>query len=125
MAQVLTNAGKAINAGRMIGSTPSQAEPKRVGWGTGAGVAAAADAALFTEAAEARVSGTSSLQTTAVANDTYQLVATIVAAAGRAITNAGNFDASAAGNLHMHADFAVVNLNAGDSITFTFKEQKQ
>lgn len=125
MATVLTDKGKAIDAARMIGTTPSQAEPKWVGWGTGAGVAAAADAALFTEAAEARVAGTSSLVTTAVNNDTYQLVATLVAAAARAITNAGNFDAAAAGNIHVHGDFAVINLGAGESITFTIKVQHQ
>jgi hypothetical protein len=38
-----------------------------------------------------------------------------------AITNAGVFDASTSGNLFLKADFSTVNLNNGDSITFTWK----
>jgi len=121
MANVLTNAGKAIISGRMFGSTPTQTEPRHVAWGTGAGTAAAADTTLFTEAAEARTAGTSSQVTTTVTNDTHQVVGTITAAAGKTITNAGVFDASTSGNLYVKGDFTGLALLTGDSIQFTFK----
>lgn len=122
MATVFSNAGKAIVANRILGAGT---EPKNVAWGTGAGTAAAADTTLFTESAdEARVAGTSSRVTTAVANDTYQVVGTLTcASAGKTITNAGLFDAASAGNIAMKGDFAGVALNVGDTIQFTFKLQ--
>lgn len=118
LATVFTNAGKAITTNRLKGSGT---EPVYVAWGTGAGTAAAADTTLFTESAEARVAGTSTQQTTTVTSDTYQVVGTITASAGRTITNAGLFDASSAGNLYMKGDFTGIALNSGDSIQFTMK----
>lgn len=78
--------GREIVSGRLIGTNPSQAEPKNLGWGTGAGTAAASDVAPFTEAAEARVVGTSSQVTTTSTNDTYQVVGTLTSASGQTIT---------------------------------------
>jgi hypothetical protein len=118
MANVLTNAGKAIITNRLKGSGT---EPNFVTWGTGAGTAAATDTTLFTESAEARVAGTSTQATTTTTNDSYQVVGTITASATRAITNAGLFDTSSAGNLFVKGDFATINLVSGDSIQFTIK----
>ncbi len=118
MATVLANAGKAIITNRVKGAGT---EPNYVAWGTGAGTAAIADTTLFTESAEARVAGTSTQQTTTVTNDTYQVVGVMTASATRAITNAGLFDASTAGNLFVKGDFATINLSNGDSIQFTIK----
>lgn len=119
MATVFTNAGKALTTNRLKGSGT---EPNYVAWGTGAGTAAAADTTLFTEASEARVAGTSTQQTTAVTNDTYQVVGTLTCAgAGKTITNAGLFDASSAGNMAMKGDFTGIALNVGDAIQFTMK----
>lgn len=123
MANVVTTVGKGIITGRMLGPTPSQAEPKFAAWGTGAGTAAAADTTLFTESAEARTTGTGSQVTTTTTNDTHQVTGTIVATAGRTITNAGVFDASTTGNLYVKSDFAGVALLTGESIAFTFKNQ--
>jgi hypothetical protein len=123
MATVVTNVGKGIIAQRMFGATPSQAEPKFVGWGTGAGTAAVGDTTLFTESAEARTSGTGSAVTTTNTNDTHQVTGTITASAGRTITNAGVLDASTVGNLYVKGDFTGVVLATGDSIAFTFKVQ--
>ena len=120
MATVLTNRGKEIIVDRIMGSGT---EPKFVAWGTGAGTAAATDTTLFTESAEARVTGTSSKVTTTTTNDTYQVVGTMTASAGRTITNAGLFDASTVGNLFIKTDFTGVVLATNDSITFTFKCQ--
>ena len=120
MATVLTDAGKAIITNRIKGSGT---EPNYVAWGTGAGTAGVTDTTLFTESAEARTSGTSSRVTTTVANDTYRVVGTIVATAGRTITNAGLLDASTSGNLFMKGDFTGVVLASGESIQFTMDVQ--
>lgn len=120
MATVLANRGKEIIVDRILGNGT---EPKYVAWGTGAGTAAATDTTLFTEASESRVSGTSSKVTTTTTNDTYQVVGTMTASAGKTITNAGLFDAATVGNLFIKTDFTGVVLATSDSITFTFKVQ--
>lgn len=126
--QVVTNSGKAIAAKRHAGTTPAQAEPLYVAIGTGATAAArtaaAADTALSTQV-ETRTAGTSSEVTTTVTNDTYQVVGAITATASRAVDEAGTFDASSAGNMDLSATFAVINLNAGDTLQVTFKKQFQ
>ena len=116
MATVVTNAGLDILTNRIKGSGT---EPNYVAWGTGAGTAAVGDTTLFTESAESRTSGTSSRQTTNTTNDTYRVIGTITASAGRAITNAGLFDAASTGNLFVKGDFSTVNLLTGESIQFT------
>lgn len=120
MATVFTNAGKAITTSRIKGAGT---EPNYIAWGTGAGTAAAADTSLFVEASESRVAGTSTQQTTAQTNDTYQAVGTLTANGTKTITNVGLFDAATAGNLFMKADFTGIALNAGESIQFTMKVQ--
>lgn len=120
MATVITNAGKDIVTNRIKGSGT---EPNYVAWGTAAGTAAATDTTLFTEAAETRVSGTSSRVTTTTTNDTYQVVGTLTSLSGQTITNAGLFDASVSGNLFLKGDFTGVALLTGESIQFTFKAQ--
>ena len=89
---VVTRQGDTIIASRMIGTSPAQAEPKNLGWGTG-GVgtgspytAAKTDVAPFKESAESRVAGTSSQVTTTWTNDTYQVVGTITSAGTQTIT---------------------------------------
>jgi len=118
MATVITNKGKEIVVDRILGNGT---EPKYVAWGTGAGTAAAADTALFTESSESRTSGTSSKVTVTTTNDTYQVTGTITATGSRTITNAGLLDASSSGNLFIHTDFTGVVLATNDSMTFTFK----
>lgn len=126
VATVITNVGKGIIAKRMLGGTPAQIEPNFIGMGVGATGAArtavVGDTALST-AVESRVSGTSSTVTTTQTNDTYQSVATITATAGRAVDEAGMFDASSAGNMFFSATMNVITLVSGDSIQFTMKTQ--
>lgn len=87
-----------------------------IGWGTGAGTAAKADSALFTEASESRVSGT---RTQPLA-DKIRWVGTLTCAgAGKTITNAGNFTAATVGTLIVHGDFTGIVLAVGDKIEFT------
>jgi hypothetical protein len=126
-ATVITNVGAAIQAKRMVGATPAQAEPKYCAMGTGATAAtrtaAVGDTALSTEV-ETRTTGSASTVTTTQTNDTYQCVGTVAATATRAVDEAGLFDQSASGgNLMISATFAVQNLLNGDSIQFTYKNK--
>lgn len=96
---VVTTKGLEVITGRYIGASPTQAEPKIMGWGTGgvAGgpfTAANTDVAAFTEAAEVRVTGTSSQVTTTTTNDTYQVVATITSLSNQTIAEVFLSDAS-------------------------------
>ena len=130
MATLLVNAGRAINAGRMLGATPTQLEPKNVAIGSGAGTTAVGDTTLFTEytsgtwAGYARGTAAGTQTTTSVTNDTAQWQDTFTAGAAQTVTNAGNFDATTVGNLHIKGDFTGVVLANGDSIQITIKDQK-
>lgn len=116
MATVLTNVGEQWAADRMSGA--SALDGHFIGWGTGAGTAAKGDTTLFTEASEARVAGTVSTSGSGSAAK-YQVVGTLTADGAKTITNAGNLDASSAGNLIVHGDFAGIALALNDSIQFT------
>lgn len=129
MANILTNAGRAILSARLIGSGT---EPRQMGFGSGAGTAAAADTTLFAEKAAdgttttgTRVAGTSSQVTTTVTNDTYQVLGTLTATAAWSVTNAGLFDNATigSGSLFIKSDFAASGLNSGDQLQLTFKTQ--
>jgi hypothetical protein len=89
------------------------------GWGIGSGVAAS-DNDLGAAAPEARASAAVAQGMTIVADDTLILAATITATAPRAITEFGTFDAAAGGNMDLYAETpGIINLNAGDGLTFT------
>ena len=118
-ASLIVNTGRAIVTNRLKGAGT---EPLNLAWGTGAGTTAATDTTLFTEGPEARTAGTSTQQTTTTTNDTYRVVGTITASAGRTVTNAGLFDVitSSSGNLYAKTDFTGIVLpSAGDAIQFT------
>jgi hypothetical protein len=94
--------------------------PKYIGFGTGTTAPVAADVDLEA-AAQSRVEGTPSQTTTNVANDTFTVQGTIVCAGGeKAITEVALFDAETGGSAFVRATFGEINLNDGDSITFTF-----
>lgn len=130
LATVITNAGQAIPSGRMIGASPTQAEPKYIGWGTGAGTAAVGDTTLFTEkdvdlatGTGTRTTGTSSQVTTTQTNDTWQVTGTRTATGAGSVTNAGLWDNATigSGTLYLKGDFTSIGLASADSIAFTFK----
>lgn len=114
MASIYTTAGEQLTADIIDGTT--SAPTWYIGWGTGAGTSAKGDTALFTEAAEARVTTTNS-QPTASQN---RFVATLTSASAQTITNAGVFSASTSGTLLLHYDHAGIALNSGDKIEYTF-----
>lgn len=124
-ATVVVNGGFAIITNRIIQSGTA---PKYIGWGTGAGTAAASDTTLFTEklvdlstsAGTDHTTGTESRTTTTNSNDTYTVTGTRTATGGGTVTNAGLFDAASGGTLFVKGDFTGIGLSSGDSIAFTF-----
>ncbi len=127
MAVVVVNTGKAAFTGRMRGVGT---EPVYLGWGTGAGTAAATDTTLFTEALVSlsagttdHTTGTSSQVTTTTTSDTYQVVATRSATGAGTVTNAGLWDAASGGTLFLKGDHGSTTLANGDAIQYTAKAQ--
>jgi hypothetical protein len=120
---LVPSVGKAVIAGRMIGTTPTQIEPHWIDWGTGATAGSAASTGVSTPGGEARTVGTSSMVTTTVTNDTHQVVGTMVATGAKTITNVGLFDALTAGTLYAIFDGISVALLTGDGIAWTLKVQ--
>lgn len=84
--------------------------------GTGTTAEAAANTALVTPTADARVAGVASNPSANV----YRSVATITYAAATAVTEHGVFDAATNGTLLDRSVFAVVNVAAGEKIEFTY-----
>lgn len=118
MATVFTTVGEGLAADYFDGTASAPAN-WYVAWGTGTGTAAKGDTTLFTEAAESRVAATESQP----AADTNRFVATITATGAKTITNAGLFDATAAGNMAIKGDFTGIPLAASDAIEFTIDLQ--
>ena len=114
MADIFTQAGEELVTD-IIDGTVAVPGTWYVGWGTGAGTAAKADTALFTESAEARVGATMSQPLV----DKNQFLATITSASGQTITNGGALSASTGGTLLIHGDFTGIVLANGDKIEFT------
>jgi len=118
----MANVTTVVNGGLdLVTALLAASDIKYISWGTDGTEAAVTDTDLGAESAEDRTSGTQTQQTTTTSNDTYQLVGSITATDDRAIVEAGIFDASTAGNLFVHCNFAVQNIPSGDTITFTFK----
>lgn len=120
MADAVTNGGRKVITHR-IKADGTYNEPKYIAWGTGAGTAAVTDTALFTASAEARTAGTSSIVTTTVTEDTYQVVGTITSLSNQTITEVGLFTDAAGGTLVEHSSFSGIALLTGDYIDFTIK----
>jgi hypothetical protein len=126
IATLVVNGGKGIVTNRLKGAGT---EPLNIGWGTGAGTAAATDTTLYTEklvdlstsAGTDHTVGVSTQQTTTTTNDTYQVVGTRTATGAGTVTNSGLFDAASGGNLFAKGDFTGIGLASGDSIQFTWK----
>jgi hypothetical protein len=127
MPSLVTNVGRQIitNAINQAGSGIGSAKPDYSAIGTGS--PAAQGSTTLVTPVQARVQGTSSIQNGATTGNVYRVVATHTADAARAVTEAGLFDAAGTGgppptggNLFCHADFTVINLANGDSLTLTY-----
>jgi len=117
MATVYTDIGETVVADLIDGTSSTHLDVTngKIGWGTGAGTAIKADTTLFTEASEARVAVAISQPSA----DINQWVATITSDGTKTITNAGLFDAAAAGNMVIKGDFTGIPLVINDAIEFT------
>jgi hypothetical protein len=133
-ATALTNVGRGLITARLSATSGITATlAPYMGFGTNStAVASATSTALGTELTTGTWSGyarstvTGSQQTTTVTNDTYQASATLTASGqSAAITEAGNFDATSAGNLMLYATFAAINLSGTDTLTIKLQVQFQ
>ena len=122
---LITNAGFAGSAGRLMGSG-SPAAFTYIAVGTGTTSASASDTALQTESSTSglsRTSGTVSLVTTTVTNDTAQVTNTFSVTGTVAVTESGVLNASSSGTLLCHQVFSAINVASGDSLAVTWKIQ--
>lgn len=120
MASVVTDVGRAWVIDNLDATVSTTGD--FIGWGTGAGTAAATDTILFTEdsggsPAYARVSATRTNPSAYV----LRWVATLTSNGTKSITNAGNFTASTGGTLIIKGDHASTALNLNDSIQYTIE----
>jgi hypothetical protein len=122
MATVYVSAGEAVVADLIDGTSGTHLDSSNshVEWGTGVTGAAKGDTDVETPGGEARVVATASQP----AADTNQWVGTITAAGTLAITEAGLFNDLTAGSLIIRSVFAAINVDADDSIQFTFTLQQ-
>lgn len=122
---LITNAGFAGSAGRLMGSG-SPAAFTYIAVGTGTTAASTSDTTLQTETTTSglgRTSGTVSLVTTTVTNDTAQVTNTFTVTGTVAVTESGVLNASSSGTLLCHQVFSAINVISGDSLSVTWKIQ--
>lgn len=106
----VTTAGKAAAADQVLAS-PTLNKPTHMAIGTGTPGATALGTELDRNA----------LATKTRSTNVVTMTATWAAGDGTgAITEAGVFDAAAAGNMHLSASFAVINKAAGDTLDATW-----
>lgn len=121
---LVTNEGKAITAKALKGGGGFSA-PSTVFWGIGVGTADVTDTWLFQQSpdGEGYGTGTMSVVTTSVPNDTWRVVspALPVVANPKAITEV--MTENSLGTIHVHANFPAINLAVGDAVGFTIEVQ--
>lgn len=122
VSNLVTTAGKAGAAGRLMGSgAPAAFDYIAVGTGTTA--ANIADTTLETESATAgltRAQGTVSLQTTDTSNDTARVTKTFTVTGTVAVTESGVLNASSSGTLLCRDTFSAINVVNGDTLQITW-----
>lgn len=115
--------GLALMAGRIEGSgSPAAATYMAVGIGTNA--PAAGNTTLQTEITKsglARATGTPTLVTVTVANDTAQLVKQWSVTGTKAVTEMGILNAASVGTLLVRNTFSAYNVVSGDTFKITHK----
>ena len=116
---LVVNPGLAFIVSRVINT--AEAVMSHMAVGTGTAATAAAQTALVSESA--RVALTSStIVTTTVTGDSVQYIAAFGPGVGTAaITEAGLFNAAAAGTMLARTVFPVINKGANDTLTLTWK----
>lgn len=121
--QCITNLGKAQAVDLWDTATRGAVSTNyRGAWGSGNATPALANTTL-TEHPETRVATTISQQTTSTAGDTIRHVWTVTASANRSVEEAGVFDATTSGNLIYRGVHALLNIETGDQVTYTFNDR--
>ena len=126
-AAFIVNVGKAITAGRHVGGTPSQAEPKFIGWGVGTTTAVVGNTGLESQTGvtEARTTGTITAVAGAQGNSKVQVTGTVTALAALTIAEVALFDTVGSGTpptggvCWIHASHGSTVLAIGESISYT------
>ena len=122
MGKVVTNVGLKVLSNRVKGLLT---EPVKIGWGTGTTEPVVGNTGLQTEdttGGYARTTGISSIVTTLITDDTYQISGSLTALAALTITEWGVFDT--AGNLLLREVLAAGHaLAIGGTLNFIFKIQ--
>jgi len=119
----IVNAGLAAIAGLLL-SDVSVDDFDYIAVGTGTDAAAAGDTTLDTEITDSgleRAAGTGTRETTTVTNDTAQLTKTFTVTGTKAVTEAGVFNAAAAGTLLARQVFSAINVVSGDSLQINWQ----
>jgi hypothetical protein len=120
---LVVSVGLAYIASRMKDATATAMTHMAIG--SGAVAPAAGNTTLGTELGRVAL-GSTSIVTTNVANDAIQYQATFPAGTGTgAVTEAGIFNAGAAGTMLCRTTFSVINKGALDSLTITWKVTAQ
>jgi len=114
---IITDVGLSKVAGLINGQNTTPF--KYIAIGTGTTAPTAGDTALESE--YARKEATTRLETTNVTDDTAVLEATFDFTESVTISEAGVFDASAGGNMLARQTFTGKSMEAGDSLTVTYK----
>lgn len=116
VANLVTTVGKGVVADRMK-AAPTKNAMSHVAVGTGATAPAAGDTTLGAEVGGSRTA----LGGTAVAGAVITYTATLGPGVGTgALTEAGLFNAAAAGDMLARTTFAVINKAAGDTLNVTW-----
>ena len=116
----IVTVGKAEMAGLLV-NTGSSVAFDNIAIGTGTTGVTAGDTTLETESM--RETGVASRVTTAVTNDTAQLVSTFAITSTLAITESGMFNDATTGEMLNRTTFSAINLVNGDSLEYTWKIQ--
>ena len=120
---LIVDGGLAWLAGGLSGDVADPSIMKYLAIGTGATGAdeeAHDDTALVTQV-ETRTTGTQSLVTTNVADDTYQVTGLFTMTAARAVTECGLFSAATDGTLGARKTFEVMNIPSGGTLQITWQ----
>lgn len=110
---IITTLGRNAITDQLLAS-PTLGKPTHMGVGTGAAAATIGDTTMTAEVRVALTSKTRSTNVLTLVGDYAAGVATL------AITEAGTWDASSAGNLHSRSVFAVINKGANDTLKITW-----
>ena len=117
VANTIMNAGLAEVSGLILSDVGGNGF-ENLAVGTGTAAPNATQSALIAETY--RVAGTGSQEQTTVANDTARLTSSIAITSTNAVTEAGIFNSSSAGDMLARTTFSAVSVSSGDTINIGY-----